>query len=456
LRPILALLAYALVAVIARGAGLPGDQIRGPRLTDRDFFAALDLTRPGLEQVAAAIAAGDYARAKAELLAYYRTRPDSTGHGERRPGPRNEKPSLAALTSWNGFAHALTVDWTGWKRFQLTKRDFITVHRPMGWDFIRYVTFTLDDPGQNTHCDADLYLDDLRLTGPGGTVDLGGFEEGLGAWEGLETNADRAHSGQRSGRWVNSPASRLVRNAGLIHDWTGYDTLEFWMDSPAATGARISVVLDSEDLEFPETAQDVLDHRELVFVKPDYFVVVDKLEGEGVHEIESLFHLNHEEAEIEGPVARSVDPGVSNVVVAAAPVEALRVRIAKGETTPEVQGFIPSERWRASWRSPQTRSPEHGKRAVPTVIYTLRTTLPAKLVYVLMPCPVGKRLEVTCRLLPVEGPGTAVHVSLPAGQQRAVLIGKPGQHVSCGAMGTQRQVAVFDTSGPSPRLVSEL
>jgi hypothetical protein len=206
----------------------------------------------------------------------------------------------------------------------------------------------------------------------------------------------------------------------------------------------------------PQRATKVTHHRELVFVKPDYFIVVDKLEGEGVHEIESLFHLNHEEAEIEGPVARSVDPGVSNVVVAAAPVEGLRVRIAKGETTPEVQGFIPNERWRAGWRSPQARAPEHGKREVPTVIYTLRTTLPAKLVYVLMPCPVGKRLEVTCRLLPVEGPGTAVQVSLPAGQQRAVLIGKPGQHVSCGKMGTQRQVAVFDTSGPSPRLLSEL
>jgi Heparinase II/III N-terminus len=90
------------------------DQIRGPRLTDEDFFAALDLTRPGLEQVAAAVAAGDHTRARAELLAYYRARPNPTGRGERRAGPRNERPSLAALTSWNGFAHSLTVNWTGW------------------------------------------------------------------------------------------------------------------------------------------------------------------------------------------------------------------------------------------------------------------------------------------------------------------------------------------------------
>jgi hypothetical protein len=108
--PILALLVYTLVAVAARGTEFPGDQVRGPRLTDRDFFAALDLTRPALGQVAAAVAGGDLARAKAELLAYYRARPDPAGHGERHPVRRDEKPSLAALTSWNGSAHALTVD----------------------------------------------------------------------------------------------------------------------------------------------------------------------------------------------------------------------------------------------------------------------------------------------------------------------------------------------------------
>ena len=88
--------------------------------------------------------------------------------------------------------HSLTVDWTGWKHVRLSQRDFHKVHRPLGWDFIRYVAFTLDEPGQTSGHEADLYLDDLRLTGPGGSVDLGGFEEGPGAWEGLEASADRA------------------------------------------------------------------------------------------------------------------------------------------------------------------------------------------------------------------------------------------------------------------------
>ncbi|MBI2298510.1 MAG: hypothetical protein HYU66_06075 [Armatimonadetes bacterium] len=194
------------------------DGMHGPRLTDADFFAALDLARPGLERVAAAVAAGDYAVAKVALLAYYRARPHPGGHSSP---PRNEHPPLAALTSWHGFAHALAVDRPGWKRFRLAKRDFRTVHQPIGWNFIRYVAFTLDEAGPRPA--AELYLSDLRLTGAGGTVELD--------------------------------------DAGLIHDWSGYDALEFRLYSPAAAGARISVVLDSEDLEFPETAQDVLDHR---------------------------------------------------------------------------------------------------------------------------------------------------------------------------------------------------
>jgi hypothetical protein len=206
----------------------------------------------------------------------------------------------------------------------------------------------------------------------------------------------------------------------------------------------------------PERATAVTHRRQMVFVKPDYFIVVDTVEGEGSHVVESLFHLNHDEAEVEGSVARSVDPGVPNVLVAAAPVDGLQVRIVKGQTEPEVQGFIPSDRWHASWRAPEARAPDHGKREVPTVVCTLQGTLPAKLAYVLMPYPKGQSPQVSCRLPAVQGPGTAVQVELPGGRQQTVLIGTPGQRVSCGAMSTKQQVAVFDTSASVPRLVCQL
>jgi hypothetical protein len=206
----------------------------------------------------------------------------------------------------------------------------------------------------------------------------------------------------------------------------------------------------------PEGATAVRHRRQMVFVKPGYFVVVDTLEGEGSHVVESLFHLNHDEAEVEGSATRSVDPGVSNVLMAVAPVDGPQVQIVKGQTEPEVQGFIPSDRWHASWRAPEARAPDHGKREVPTVVCTLQGTLPAKLAYVLMPYPKGQSPLVSCRLLPVEGPGTAIQVLLPGGRQQTVLIGTPGQRVSCGAMSTEQQVAVFDTSASVPRLVCQL
>ena len=206
----------------------------------------------------------------------------------------------------------------------------------------------------------------------------------------------------------------------------------------------------------PGRATAVTHRRQMVFVKPDYFVVVDTLEGEGSHVLDSFFHLNHDEAEVEGSVARSVDPGVSNVLVATAPVDGLQVRIVKGQTEPAVQGFIPNDRWHAGWKAPEARAPDHGKREVPTVTCTLRGMLPAKLAYVLMPYPKGQSPQVSCRLLAVEGPGTAVQVLLPGGRQQTVLIGTPGQRVSCGAMSTEQQVAVFDTSGVVPRLVCQL
>jgi len=851
------------------------ESIRGPRLSDQEFFSAMDLSLPGLTSVAAAVQAGDYQRAKGELLAYYRSREKPRWSVDWRRGPRDEKPPLSALTSWNGFAHSLTVDWTGWKCFRLRKADFKAVHEPIGWDFIRYVALAVDDPKQTSR---GLWVDDLRLLSDAGSVNLGDFEEGSGGWEGLEPSTAQAHSGRRSGKWADSAATRVVRNANLVHDWTGYDALEFWVHSPAATGARVTVVLDSEDLEYPETVQDVLDHRwlrvhgklfdmgrdldwsllpfagddpdrtrewtwcglnrmhqwivlmraywvtaderyprevvnqlldwtgdcpvpllnsgdqsqtwrtieggirmayswpdtfhrllaspsftpdacctmvksmveharhlekwreasywarrpgsglanvavlfpefreseewwrtaveslhdlldeqvypdgaeyvlstgyqyvalatflelyqlaklnnmplppdygerltsmyhcdvylaepdwrlpdlndgsrrsvlenlmvgqrevapedpvlswaasggqrgtppavtsylfpyagwmvmrsgwkgpderyglleagpygfghqhedklnlvlygygreqisdagyydydasqwrryvlstrghntirvdgqdqhreglretyvtreplkdiewatsdaldygagvyaegygperttavvhrrQMVFVKPSYFVVVDTLEGQGTHEIESLFHLNHDEAEVEGSVARSIDPGVSNVLVAAAPVDGLQVQIVKGQTEPGVQGFIPNDRWHASWKTPEARVPDHGKREVPTVVFSLRAALPARLAYVLMPYPKGQSPPVSCRLLRVEGPGVAIEVLLPGGRKQVVLIGTPGRQVRCGEMTTERQVAVFDATDQRPRPLKEL
>ena len=94
-----------------RGTGNrdPGDQVRGPRLTDRDFFAALDLTRPALGQVAAAVAGGDLARAKADCwptIVHRRIR-RGTGTGIRSDATKNPRWRHDQLER---FCATLTVD----------------------------------------------------------------------------------------------------------------------------------------------------------------------------------------------------------------------------------------------------------------------------------------------------------------------------------------------------------
>lgn len=857
---------------------IPMEHTQGPRLSDEEFFAMLDPAWPGLEKVRAAVGGGDYAAAKTELLAYYRAREKPRWHFDWREGPHKlGKPPRAGSDGWDYYSTKITVDWTGWRQIRLAKKDFGESRKPIGWDWITYLRFNASGWGETPDPATVLYFDDVRLVGPAGQTRLSDFDgEGLGHWEGLELSDEQAHSGKLSAKWANMVATTSVGLARPPGDWTGYEYLEFWAYSPRATGAKITLVLNSDELSFPaadavlahrwlslhgepydlgpdidwaimpfapddpartrewtwcglnrmsqwatlmraywdsadetyarecvaqmldwvrkcpvplmssgngtmtwrtiecgirmgqtwpevfhrllaspsftpeacctmvksmveharhlmqwrtggnwltmecnglghvgilfpeftdsaqwrQTAISVLheelgkqvypdgaqveltqgyhhvslqnflglyrtaalndvpmpedyvtrlknmylydiyqaepdwatpafndsgrvgilrycqdaaklfpddpviqwaasqgtagqapaftsylfpyagfmvfrsgwgdpdgrylcmkagpfgyghqhedklsfvlygyglEHitdpgnymydasewrryvlstrghntirvdgqdqarrglretyttqepvadikwltgealdfgegvydngygpgretavthrRQVVFVKPDYFLIVDGLEGEGEHEAQALFHFNHDEAEAQGIVARTVDPETSNCLLAGAPVPGLSLAIVKGQTEPEVQGFLPADRWRPSWKTPGAQAPQHGKREIPTAVFTLRAQLPAKLAYVALPYPKGQQPEVACRLLPVEGQGTAVEVSLPDGGKHVVLLGAPGRRVSSGDLSTERQVALFDVSGGQAELIGEL
>ncbi|MFW5867420.1 MAG: heparinase II/III family protein, partial [Armatimonadota bacterium] len=64
-------------------------------MTDAELFAAIDLERDGLADVRDAVAAEDYARARHELAAYYRTRdPEGVWYfGPGSPPESISKPS---------------------------------------------------------------------------------------------------------------------------------------------------------------------------------------------------------------------------------------------------------------------------------------------------------------------------------------------------------------------------
>lgn len=856
---------------------MPMEKVQGPRLSDEEFFSLLDLSWPGLEKVAAAVRARDYQKAKAELLAYYRTREKPRWHFDWREGPRRiGRPPRKGSDGWDYYSTKLTVDWTGWKRFRLRKSDFSPSRKPIGWDWITSIRLNASGWGETPDPNTVLYFDDFQLVGPAGVVKLSDFDSGVGHWRGLDQSAEQAHSGKYSGKWADMVARPSIGNSRIPVDWTGYEYLEFWAYSPRATGARVTMVLNSDDMtfraadevvahrwlrlhgkpydlgpdikwdimpfapddpartrewtwcglnrmgqwvrlmraywecgdekyarecvaqlidwvrdcpvplctsgnssmcwrtiecgirmgqtwpevffrllaspsftpeactmmvksmveharhlmrwrtggnwltmecnglghvgilfpEFKESSQwrstainvlyeelnrqvypdgaqieltqgyhhvslqnflglyrtaqlndvpmpsdyaarlkkmylcdlyqvepdwatpafndsprgnilghmldaaklfpddplirwaatrgkegkapdftsymfpyagfivmrsawadpdarylcmeagpfgyghqhedklsfvmygygqehitdpgtymydasqwrryvlstrahntiridghdqhrrglretyvtdkpiddarlltgDVLDfaegvydsgygpkreikvvhRRQVVFVKPDYFLIIDTLEGKGTHSIESLFHFNHDEAEVVGTTVRTIHPNTSNCLVAAAPQSGLEVAVIKGQTEPEVQGFLPAQRWRPSWKDPKAKAPAHGKREIPTAVLTLRCELPAKLVYVVMPYPKGHKPQVSCKMIPVEGQGTAVEVSLPQGKTHIIIVGTPGQTVTAGGASTNRQVALFERTAAGVKLLGQL
>lgn len=69
------------------------ERVVGPRLTDEGLFGELDLELPGLSAVKAAVQANDYAAAKTELLAYFRSRtePWHPFDPEIQPDPTHDR-----------------------------------------------------------------------------------------------------------------------------------------------------------------------------------------------------------------------------------------------------------------------------------------------------------------------------------------------------------------------------
>ncbi|MCK5805173.1 MAG: alginate lyase family protein, partial [Lentisphaeria bacterium] len=84
--------------------------------------------------------------------------------------------------------------------------------------------------------------------------------------------------------------------------------------------------------------------RRVLFVKPDYWVVVDDFlaSDDADHVAESQFLLNAEDGALsETLVGTSADEDGGRVAVLPLVRDGLTARIAKGETEPEVRGFIP-------------------------------------------------------------------------------------------------------------------
>lgn len=90
----------------------------------------------------------------------------------------------------------------------------------------------------------------------------------------------------------------------------------------------------------------VAHQRTVVFVKPDYWVVVDRLPGAGTHDYDILWHLDSADAshDPETLSAWGADPAVANLLVAPSANRALRLEIVKGREDPVLGWGLVSRR----------------------------------------------------------------------------------------------------------------
>ncbi len=121
----------------------------------------------------------------------------------------------------------------------------------------------------------------------------------------------------------------------------------------------------------------VVHERHVVFRKPEYWIVVDRILGEGEHKIESRFQFADDlEVHADGLKAATSGSDQPNLSIEAAPLDGLKLDVVKGQAEPVLRGWILTD------RSKQIPAP--------LASYTIHSELPQTIVYLLYPSPAGE------------------------------------------------------------------
>jgi hypothetical protein len=166
-----------------------------------------------------------------------------------------------------------------------------------------------------------------------------------------------------------SPKETFVVKTPLAHVWESHDTF----DHAAAV---------YEEGWGPQARLLVRQTRHVFFLKPDLFLIADELESRDgqPHTYEALFHLDTENASVDGLRVATQNAGPNLTVLA---FGADSVRIVKGQKDPVVQGWLPDDARGYA-----------GIRPVPTAVYRKEASGSMTLLYALCPtagpaaCPV--------------------------------------------------------------------
>jgi hypothetical protein len=179
--------------------------------------------------------------------------------------------------------------------------------------------------------------------------------------------------------------------------------------------------------------------REVLFARPDYWIVCDTMipEDDAEHTYEALFHLDAEEA--------VVDPETSAVTVAVGAGEfrilpvgdtSVDVEIVEGQTEPEVQGWLPTG--------------EHENlRPIPTAVFRWRASGPSTMGFLLLPREADEQFPVSgARPIDAEG-AFALEAARPEGARDVFVSASAGAATVPGVLTTDAKAAMvrFDGAG---------
>jgi hypothetical protein len=120
----------------------------------------------------------------------------------------------------------------------------------------------------------------------------------------------------------------------------------------------------------PKNDKTVSHERTMIFVKPDYWLVIDRLLGTGRHTFESLYHLDSDSAQLDATTkAVRTENKDANVLLLPTSSSPLDAKIVIGQEDP-VQGWIPAVH-----------------RKIPCAVFHFEAECPTVIATVLYPYP---------------------------------------------------------------------
>ncbi len=184
-----------------------------------------------------------------------------------------------------------------------------------------------------------------------------------------------------------------------------------------------------------DNAVRVAHTRSVLFVKPQYWIVADRLTPEdgAAHEYEALFHLDADEATVGDDLSVTSVTGEdqSHLVIAPLPTEGLSVEVVKGLEEEPVQGWSYAMIGR--------------KGAIPTAIYRLTGAGEQTMAYILCPVEAGGASPITSveRLDADEG-AVAGALTFADGSRHVFIFQTRAAEASFGDFSTDAQVAFVE------------